>query len=42
MRYFFDEIAIYESADMVNVKRGGLGKVPHDRAFYISTDGFVR
>ncbi|WP_436871452.1 terminase TerL endonuclease subunit [Staphylococcus pseudoxylosus] len=38
----FDEIAIYESADMVNVKRGGLGKVPHDRTFYISTDGFVR
>ncbi|ASN69324.1 putative terminase large subunit [uncultured Caudovirales phage] len=38
----FDEIAIYETADMVNVKRGGLGKVPHDRTFYISTDGFVR
>ena len=27
---------------MVNVKRGGLGKIPHDRTFYISTDGFVR
>lgn len=38
----FDEIAIYETDDMVNVKRGGLGKVPHDRTFYISTDGFVR
>lgn len=38
----FDEIAIYETADMVNVKRGGLGKVAHDRTFYISTDGFVR
>ena len=38
----FDEIAIYETADMVNVKRGGLGKVIHDRTFYISTDGFVR
>lgn len=38
----FDEIAIYESADMVNVKRGGLGKIPHDRTFYISTDGYVR
>lgn len=38
----FDEIAIYETSDMVNVKRGGLGKVPHDRTFYISTDGFVR
>ena len=38
----FDEIAIYETSDMVNVKRGGLGKVIHDRTFYISTDGFVR
>ena len=38
----FDEIAIYERSDMVNVKRGGLGKVIHDRTFYISTDGFVR
>lgn len=38
----FDEIAIYETADMVNVKRGGLGKIPHDRTFYISTDGIVR
>ncbi|MCE5096531.1 terminase TerL endonuclease subunit [Staphylococcus devriesei] len=38
----FDEIAIYETADMVNVKRGGLGKVIHDRTFYISTDGFLR
>jgi phage terminase large subunit-like protein len=38
----FDEIAVYETPDMVNVKRGGLGKVPHDRTFYISTDGYVR
>ncbi|MCE5003209.1 terminase TerL endonuclease subunit [Staphylococcus pseudoxylosus] len=38
----FDEIAVYETSDMVNVKRGGLGKVPHDRTFYISTDGYVR
>ncbi|MGD3158252.1 terminase TerL endonuclease subunit [Staphylococcus cohnii] len=38
----FDEISIYETPDMVNVKRGGLGKIPHDRTFYISTDGFVR
>lgn len=38
----FDEIAIYETSDMVNVKRGGLGKVIHDRTFYISTDGFLR
>lgn len=38
----FDEIAIYTDSDMVNVKRGGLGKIPHDRTFYISTDGYVR
>lgn len=38
----FDEIAIYKDSDMVNVKRGGLGKIPHDRTFYISTDGYVR
>lgn len=38
----FDEIAIYADSDMVHVKRGGLGKVPHDRTFYISTDGYVR
>lgn len=38
----FDEIAIYADSDMVNVKRGGLGKVPHDKTFYISTDGYVR
>ncbi|MGS0667682.1 terminase TerL endonuclease subunit [Staphylococcus arlettae] len=38
----FDEIAIYSDSDMVNVKRGGLGKIPHDRTFYISTDGYVR
>lgn len=38
----FDEVHIYENADMVNVKRGGLGKVIHDRTFYIGTDGFVR
>ena len=38
----FDEIAIYADSDMVNVKRGGLGKIPHDRTFYISTDGYVR
>ncbi|EKU50325.1 terminase TerL endonuclease subunit [Staphylococcus massiliensis] len=38
----FDEVAIFETSDMVNVKRGGLGKIIHDRTFYISTDGFVR
>lgn len=38
----FDEVHIYENSDMVNVKRGGLGKVLHDRTFYIGTDGFTR
>ena len=38
----FDEIHFFESPDMVNVKRGGLGKVPNARTFYISTDGIVR
>lgn len=38
----FDEVHRYENADMVNVKRSGLGKVLHDRTFYIGTDGFVR
>ena len=27
---------------MINVKRGGLGKVPNRRTFYLSTDGYVR
>ncbi|TDL96691.1 terminase large subunit [Macrococcus brunensis] len=38
----FDEIHIYEDSKMVDVKRGGLGKVPHARTFYIGTDGHVR
>lgn len=38
----FDEIHFFEGPDMVNVKRGGLGKVPNRRTFYISTDGYVR
>lgn len=38
----FDEIHIYEDSKIVDVKRGGLGKVPHGRTFYIGTDGHVR
>lgn len=38
----FDEIHYFEGPGMVNVKRGGLGKKPNRRTFYISTDGFVR
>ncbi|MEN3088232.1 MAG: terminase TerL endonuclease subunit [Staphylococcus pseudoxylosus] len=39
---FFDEIHGYEKDTVVNVKRSGLGKVPHPRTFYIGTDGYVR
>lgn len=38
----FDEIHYFEGPHMVNVKRGGLGKKPNRRTFYISTDGFLR
>ncbi|MGL4008878.1 terminase TerL endonuclease subunit [Staphylococcus nepalensis] len=38
----FDEVHQYEDAQIVNVKRGGLGKVAHGRTIYIGTDGNVR
>lgn len=38
----FDEVHYFVGPDMVNVKRGGLGKKPNRRTFYISTDGYVR
>lgn len=38
----FDEIHYFEGPGMVNVKRGGLGKKPNRRTFYISTDGYIR
>lgn len=38
----FDEIHMYETAKTVRVMRGGLGKVPFPREFYIGTDGYVR
>ncbi|MCE3370499.1 terminase large subunit domain-containing protein, partial [Staphylococcus aureus] len=37
----FDEIHYFFGPEMVNVKRGGLGKKKNRRTFYISTDGFV-
>lgn len=39
---FFDEIHVYETDKIINVKRSGLGKVAHPRTFYIGTDGYVR
>ncbi|UBH07851.1 terminase large subunit [Macrococcus armenti] len=38
----FDEIHYFMGPEMVNVKRGGLGKKKNRRTFYISTDGFIR
>lgn len=38
----FDEIHYFDGPEMVNVKRGGLGKKPNRRTFYISTDGHLR
>ncbi|WP_323705366.1 terminase TerL endonuclease subunit [Mammaliicoccus sciuri] len=38
----FDEIHYFYGPEMVNVKRGGLGKKPNRRTFYISTDGHLR
>ncbi|QYA42071.1 terminase large subunit [Macrococcoides bohemicum] len=38
----FDEIHIYEDSKIVDVKRGGLGKVPHPRTFYLGTKGHIR
>lgn len=38
----FDEIHEYETAELVNTFRSGLGKRPHPRTFYIGTDGYVR
>lgn len=38
----FDEIHQYENYDIIDVLTDGLGKVQPPRAFFISTDGFVR
>lgn len=38
----FDEIHAYEDYENIKVFTGGLGKVPHPRRIYITTDGEVR
>lgn len=38
----FDEVHAYESYKLIDVSVTGLGKVPHPRQTYISTDGLIR
>lgn len=38
----FDEIHEYENYDLINVFTSGFGKKKHSRAFYITTNGYVR
>lgn len=38
----FDEIHEYENSDTIKVFRSGFGKRKHSRAFYITTNGYVR
>lgn len=38
----FDEIHQYETAELINVFRSGLGKVRNSRTFYIGSEGYVR
>lgn len=38
----FDEVHEYENYDNIRVFTGGLGKKPHPRRTYATTDGFVR
>jgi phage terminase large subunit-like protein len=38
----FDEIHQYESSELINVFRSGLGKVKDSRTFYIGSEGYVR
>lgn len=38
----FDEIHGYETAELINVFRSGLGKVKDSRTFYIGSEGYVR
>lgn len=39
---FFDEIHAYKDEDSINVFTSGLGKKPHPRRFYMTTDGYNR
>ncbi|HAQ0456094.1 TPA: terminase large subunit [Enterococcus faecium] len=38
----FDEIHQFESSDLVDIQRSGLGKIKHPRTFYNGTNGHVR
>lgn len=38
----YDEIHRWENGEIVEVFSSGLGKTPHPRQFFITTDGFVR
>lgn len=38
----YDEIHQYPDGEIVDVFTSGLGKVPHSREFFITTDGFMR
>ncbi|SDK82337.1 terminase TerL endonuclease subunit [Lacicoccus qingdaonensis] len=38
----FDEIHQYETSELINVFRSGLGKVKDGRTFYIGSEGYVR
>lgn len=38
----FDEVHAYENYDNIKVFTSALGKIPHARTFYITTDGYVR
>ncbi len=38
----FDEIHEYQNSDTIKVFRSGFGKRKHSRAFYITTNGYVR
>lgn len=38
----FDEIHQFESSDLVDIQRSGLGKIQHPRTFYNGTNGHVR
>lgn len=38
----FDEIHGFENYDNISVFTSALGKVPHDRTFFITTNGYIR
>lgn len=38
----FDEIHQFETSEIVDIQRSGLGKIEHPRTFYNGTNGYVR